>query len=143
MDESSRRILYSLGQLDVYLRELENHLPKSFSQYEKNLEKKRFCERTLQLMIEICIDISQLLVKELKLGLPTEEESVFEKLEQSKVISPALKRKLIEMKKFRNVLIHKYTDIIDRLVYGHATKEKNDFINFKKEIIAYLKKGIG
>ena len=67
-------------------------------------------------MIEICIDISQLLVKELKLGLPTEEESVFEKLEQSKVISPALKRKLIEMKKFRNVLIHKYTGIIDRLV---------------------------
>ena len=127
----------------MYLRELENHLPKSFSQYEKNLEKKRFCERTLQLMIEICIDISQLLVKELKLGLPTEEESVFEKLEQSKVISPALKRKLIEMKKFRNVLIHKYTDIIDRLVYEHAAAEKKDFINFKKEIIAYLKKGIG
>ena len=116
MDEFHRRILYSLGQLDVYLKELEVHLPKSFSQYEKNLEKKRFCERTLQLMIEICIDISQLLVKELKLGLPTEEESVFEKLEQSKVISPALKRKLIEMKKFRNVLIHKYTGIIDRLV---------------------------
>jgi len=40
MDESSRRILYSLGQLDVYLRELENHLPKSFSQYEKNLERR-------------------------------------------------------------------------------------------------------
>ena len=94
MDESRRRILYLLDQLDVYLKELEVHLPKSFSQYEKNLEKKRFCERTLQLMIEICINISQLLVKGLKLGLPTEEESIFEKLEQSKVISPALKLNL-------------------------------------------------
>ena len=91
-------------------------------------------------MIEICIDVSQLLVKELKLGLPTEEDNLFDKLEQAKVISKLLSKKLKEIKKFRNVLIHKYTDIIDKLVYGHAAKEKTDFTEFKKEILSFLKK---
>ena len=105
-----------------------------------NIEKKRFCERTLQLAIEICLDVSQLLVKELKLGLPTKEENVFDKLKDAKIISSRMHSLLKGMKRFRNVLIHKYVEINDPIVYANATKHLKDFNDFGKKILRFMKK---
>jgi len=137
MDE--KRILSLLDGLGRYYKELEKHIPKGEKDYQKNIEKKRFTERTLQLLIETCIDVCQCLVRDLKLGLPTEEEGFFDKLHEAHVISEEMSLKLKDMKKFRNVLIHKYVEIDDSLVYDHATKERKDFIDFKKEILEFLK----
>ena len=135
-----QRILTLLDLLDGYLRDLEERLPHTFSEYNKDIEKQRFCERTLQLQIEVCIDVAYLLVKELKLGLPEKEESVFEKLEEKRIISEELFEKLREMKMFRNVLIHPYKQINNSLVYKNAVEKRQDFMDFKKEIISFLKK---
>jgi hypothetical protein len=40
--------------------------------------------------------------------------------------------KLKEIKKFRN-------EIDDNLVFNHATKERKDFTEFKKEILSFLR----
>ena len=137
----SLRLLSLLDRLENYTKELNSFLPKNLSTYLKSLEKRRFCERTLQLLIEVCIDISQQLVKELKLGLPTEEENVFDKLSESKIISKSMHFKLKEMKRFRNILIHNYAKIDDSLVYDNAIKNSKDFLEFKQEILAFLKNG--
>ncbi len=134
-----KRILSLLDRLENYLKELKEHLPKNLKDYQKNVEKRRFCERTLQLLIEICIDISQLIVKYEKLGLPDEEEGLFSKLEKKQIISEEMSLKLIEMKKFRNVLIHHYVQIDDSLVYENAKTNQRNFIEFKKEILSFLK----
>lgn len=135
-----QRILTLLDLLDGYIRDLEERLPRTLSEYNKNVEKQRFCERTLQLQIEVCIDVAYLLVRELKLGLPEKEESVFEKLEEKGIISGEIFEKLREMKKFRNVLIHRYKQINNSLVYQNAAGNKRDFLDFKKEILSFLKK---
>ena len=134
------RILSRLDLLNGYLQDLDKHTPKSQKEYSANVEKRRFVERTLQLSIEVCIDLCALLVRELKLGLPSEEESVFDKLVVAKVISPSTKSKLSGMKSFSNVLIHKYVEINDRLVYENATKNLKDFRDFQKEILKFIKK---
>ena len=135
-----QRILTLLDLLDGYLQDLGGRLPRTFSEYNKDIEKQRFCERTLQLQIEVCIDIAHLLVKELKLGLPDEEESVFEKLRDEDIVSEETFQKLRAMKKFRNVLIHRYKQINNSLVFRNAVDNKNDFIVFKKEVLSFLKK---
>ncbi|MBS3170107.1 DUF86 domain-containing protein [Candidatus Woesearchaeota archaeon] len=135
-----KRILALLDLLDGYLQDLEERLPQTLSEYNKDIEKQRFCERTLQLLIEVCIDIAHLFVKELKMGLPDEEESVFEKLMEKEVISEETFEKLKEMKKFRNVLIHRYKQINNSLVFKNAIENREDFIDFKKEILSFLKK---
>ncbi len=134
-----KRILSFLDSLGIYVQELEDGLPSSLSEYNKSLEKQRFCERTLQLLIEVCLDTANLLVKELKLGLPEEEETVFEKIKEKGIISEEMHEKLKEMKKFRNILIHRYKTIDNSIVYHHATEERSDFTEFKKEIISFLK----
>jgi len=132
-----KRILSMLDQLDKYYKELLEIIPDSFEEYQKT-EIKRSNERIIQLLIETCIDTTNLLLKELRLGLPEEEENVFEKLVQNKVISEVMAKKLKKMKSFRNILIHRYGQIDDELVFKNL-KNKKDFIEFKKEILEFLK----
>ncbi|NIQ06090.1 MAG: DUF86 domain-containing protein [Candidatus Korarchaeota archaeon] len=67
MDEN--RIIEKLGELESCLNELQTIKPETFDEFQK-IEKKRSCERLLQLLIECVIDVSNLVVKQLQLGLP-------------------------------------------------------------------------
>lgn len=133
------RILSLLTLLDEYLEQLEEHIPSTFKEYGSNIEKQRFAERTLQLLIEICIDVGYIIVKELRIGLPDEEENVFDKLKEKGIISEEMYDKLRGMKKFRNVLIHRYKTINNYIVYENATENRSDFTEFKQEILSFLR----
>ncbi len=70
------RILSKIDELDSYLSELKQILPRNFEEYQQ-VEKKRACERLLQISIEVVIDVCNLLVSGLRLGLPAEEDDLF------------------------------------------------------------------
>ncbi len=133
------RILVMLENLKKYHQELLNLLPSTLKEYTLNLEKKRACERTAQLLIEECIDISNTLLRDLDLGLPEDDESIFEKLSQRGVLSEELTKKLQEMKKFRNILVHKYAKIDDTLAYENLKENHHDFKIFREEVLGFLK----
>lgn len=128
------RILSRIDELDGYLQEIHEIMPTSFEEY-KSIEKKRACERLLQVSIESVIDICALIVTGLRLGLPSEEDDLFEKLAQAEIISSSIKETLNRMKAFRNILVHEYGRIDDRLVYEVLKNNLNDFEEFKKEIL--------
>ena len=132
------RILGKVDQLEGYLRDLRTIVPQDFAAYQK-VEKRRACERLLQLSIEAVIDVCHLLVTGLRLGIPAEEDDLFEKLEAAGVISPQTRETLREMKGFRNILVHEYARIDDRMVYEVARSRLGDFETFKEEILRYLK----
>ncbi|HDD46545.1 MAG TPA: DUF86 domain-containing protein [Candidatus Aenigmarchaeota archaeon] len=132
------RIVSKLDELELYLNELKSIMPKSYKEYLR-IEKKRSCERLLQILIECVIDISSLIVKELRLGLPSGEEDLFEKLEKKGIVSHAMKEKIKKMKGFRNILVHRYAEIDDELVFENL-KKIEDFERFEREIKMFLKK---
>ncbi|RMH03650.1 MAG: DUF86 domain-containing protein [Nitrospirae bacterium] len=80
------RILAKIDMLDGYLEELGQIVPGTFAEYRRNNEKRRACERLLQIATETVLDICHLLVTGLRLGLPGEEDDIFEKLHQSKLL---------------------------------------------------------
>ena len=63
------RIIAKLAELDAYLDELRQIAPSSFEDFQR-IEKKRSCERLLQLSIECVVDMCKLFVAQLRLGLP-------------------------------------------------------------------------
>ena len=132
------RILPKIDRLDAYVAELQEIAPQSFEEYQR-VEKKRACERLLQVSIEVVIDICNLLVSGLRLGLPAEEEDLFRKLLKAGVISKGMSEKLREMRGFRNILVHEYAQVDDRLVYEAVKTKLEDFTLFKRDILAYLK----
>jgi uncharacterized protein YutE (UPF0331/DUF86 family) len=128
------RVLSKIDELEGYLRELEQVKPADLEEYKK-IEKKRSSERLLQLSIECMIDICALMVTGLRLGLPSEEDDLFERLEQADIISPLMRETLRKMKAFRNILVHEYGRIDDQLVYELLQNKLNDFDKFKCEIL--------
>lgn len=128
------RILGKIDELDSYLSELTQIIPASFEEYQK-IEKKRSCERLLQLCIECTIDICRLFVSGLRLGLPSEENDLFDKMQRNNIISEKMNSVLKEMRGFRNILVHEYAVVDDELVFGLIKKELEDFRGFKKEIL--------
>jgi Uncharacterized conserved protein len=134
------RILGKMAELDGYLNELRQILPKSFDDYVRSIEKRRACERLLQIAVEAVIDICAMLVQGLRLGLPAEEDDVFEKLAQHGVLSQKMVETLRRMKGFRNILVHEYGRVDDRIVFDVAVNRLCDFEDFKREVLATLQK---
>lgn len=128
------RILAKIDELDGYIEELYQIMPVSFEEYQK-VEKRRACERLLQISVECVIDISSLIVAGLRLGLPAEEDDLFSKLEAAGIISSSMKETLQTMKSFRNILVHKYRRVDDKIVYDVLRNRINDFKDFKHRIL--------
>lgn len=133
------RILVKIDELDGYLDELEQIAPAKlkFKEYQE-IEKKRSCERLLQLSIEAVIDICKLFVSGMRLGLPAEENDLFDKMQNKKLLSKEMTVTLKEMKGFRNILVHEYAAVDDELVFKAIKTKLKDFRKFKKEILAVL-----
>lgn len=134
------RILAKLADLDSYLNELAQIAPSSFEEYIRSIEKRRACERLLQISIEAVIDICAILVQSLKLGLPSEEDDIFEKLVNAGAISSEMAKTLKRMKGFRNILVHEYGRVDDKIVFDIITNRMGDFEVFKREVFEALKK---
>ncbi len=133
------RILGKVAELDSYLKELNVIAPQGFEEF-RQIEKKRACERLLQISVETVIGICYLFVTGLRLGLPAEEDDIFEKLEREGIISRSMKEALREMKGVRNILVHEYGEVDDQIVYEVIKTKLNDFEVFKQEILKTLEK---
>lgn len=133
------RILTKLDELQSYLEELKQVGPASFEEYQ-TVEKKRACERLLQIAIEAVLDVCHLFVRGLRLGLPAEEDDIFDKLVRRGILSSETGAMLRKMKGLRNILVHEYGRVDDRLVYAMAAAGVQDFVRFQEEILSALRK---
>ena len=133
------RVLAKLDELDGYLDELRTIAPRDIEEYAR-IEKKRSCERLVQMAVEATIDACAMLVTGLRLGLPAEENDLFEKLARRGVISGGMAETLKRMKGMRNILVHEYGRIDDELVFETVRDRLGDFGAFKREILDFLRR---
>lgn len=132
------RVLAKLDALHGYERELGVVLPASLNDYKASLEKRRATERLLQISVECVLDICGLLVAGLRLGLPAEEENLFDRLEQALVFSPDLVRTLRAMRRFQNILVHEHGAVDDEIVFRLALRLSGDVKLFTTEVTRAL-----
>lgn len=132
------KILKKIEDVHKYLCELDEMLPESKEEYISDTVKKRACEKTIELAIENVIDICAIIVSGLKLGIPEDEEDILFLLEKKKILSKKVRATVSTMKGFRNILVHKYGELNDELVYDFLTEEVDDFDAFEDEIVKVL-----
>lgn len=132
------RILSRIDELDGFLQEISEVKPDNFEDY-KRVEKRRSCERLLQLSIECVIDIAKLFVSGRRLGLPSEENDIFEKLYENSIISEETMNLLKTMRGFRNIIIHEYAKLKDELVFEFVKNELDDFEIIKQNFLKAIK----
>lgn len=132
-------ILRKLTELETYLEQIQEYGEVSPETYRADWKTQRIVERTLQLMIELCVDIGNHIISEKELPVPVSYASTFEILEKAGLISGDLARTMVQMSKFRNILVHQYTEIDEAIVVDILHNRREDFTLFRDEITAFLK----
>jgi uncharacterized protein YutE (UPF0331/DUF86 family) len=128
------RVLAKIDEMRGYVAELRRIAPATLEEYQR-IATKRACERLVQIAVECAIDVCQLLVSGLRLGLPGEEDDLFDKLEAAARLSPEMTGTLRRMRGCRNILVHEYGRVSDPLVFEIVRTGLDDFDRFAGEVL--------
>ena len=127
-----------LAEIEVYINQINEYSSVSVATYDNNWKTQRIVERTLQMLIEICIDVANHLISDKNMRLPTGYADTFKVLMENKVISKELCKTMEKMAKFRNVIVHQYEKIDPVIVVSILHKNLGDFEKYKKAILKIL-----
>jgi uncharacterized protein YutE (UPF0331/DUF86 family) len=127
-----------LADMDTYLEQIREYSHMSVSAYKKDWKSQRIVERTLQILIETCIDIANHIISDGKMRLPESYADTFQVLLENKFLSKSLCTKMVKIVKFRNIVVHQYEKIDPSIVVSILNTNLSDFEKFRKEIIRAL-----
>jgi uncharacterized protein YutE (UPF0331/DUF86 family) len=131
-------ILRKLSQLEEYLKQVEEFSSITLSEYSADWKTQRIVERTLQMMVEISIDIAGHIVSDKRFRIPTSYADAFRVLMENNCITATLCQSLERMAKFRNVVVHHYDRVDEAIVVAILKKHLSDFLLFRDAILSTL-----
>ena len=127
-----------ISQMETYLGQVKEFSEISLAGYKKDWKTQRIVERTLQILIELCIDIANHIISDGKIRMPGGYADTFKVLMENKVIDRKLWPRLEKMAKFRNVVVHPYEQIDPAIVVSILHRNLSDFEKYKKSITKFL-----
>jgi len=133
-------ILRKLTELEEYTSQIQGFRSISVEEYRNDWKLQRIIERTLQMMIETCVDIAGHLISDNKFRIPDSYADSFRVLSENKVIEPDLCETMEQISKFRNVIVHHYDRVDAEIVVGIIRKKIDDFRMFKDKIVNFVQK---
>jgi len=131
-------ILRKLSALDEYLEQIGEYAAIAVEAYAGDWKVQRIVERTLQMMIETCLDIAGHIISDEKWRVPETYADVFRTLVKNGVLSGARLDAFEKMAQFRNIVVHDYESIAPEIVVGILKTNLQDFGEFKASVIRYL-----
>jgi uncharacterized protein YutE (UPF0331/DUF86 family) len=107
-------------------------------QYSGDWKIQRIIERTLQMMIETCVDIAGHIIADKGFRIPKSYADTFKVFSEEKILDSKLSAALGKMAKFRNIVVHHYDKVDAEIVVGIMKNNLTDFISYKDTIIRLL-----
>jgi len=127
-----------LELLNGYLRELKSLRSTDTQTYTDNFLIRRAVERTLQLAAESSLDIGHQIIAREGFRRPDDNKDVFVILNEEGLLPSDLLLNLIQMARFRNLIVHDYATIDDLAVHTILQTRLGDFDRYAQAIVAYL-----
>ncbi len=132
-------IYAKLDFLKKYVSELRKFSSCTLTELEKDSKLRGAVERYLQLSIEICLEIGEMLIANEGFRKATKHREVIEILGENNVLPKDFSEKFAPAGGLRNILVHMYDTIDTKKLYKNL-KQVNDFDTFAKHIAKYLAK---
>ena len=133
-------ILRKLAELEGYLEQVAEYTNITVIEYSSDWKTQRIVERTLQIMIETCVDIAGHIIADRKYRIPKTYADSFRVLYEKEVLKKELFDKMEKMAKFRNIVVHHYDKVDAEIIVGILEKNLKDFIAYKDAILKILRK---
>ena len=131
-------ILRKLSELEQYSGQITEFKEITVNAYENDWKLQRIIERTLQMMIETCVDIAGHIISDNNFRIPDSYADTFKVLSDNKIIPEGLCQAMVQISKFRNIIVHHYDRVDAEIVVGILRKRLDDFNSYKKSILDYL-----
>ncbi|MEA3397845.1 MAG: DUF86 domain-containing protein [Chloroflexota bacterium] len=140
MENADDIVASRLKLLAEYVDELHGYQIQaiSFHTYQDNKMLRRAVERALQVAMEVCLDIGRRIIAVEGFRYPETNQDVFRILAEEGVLPADLLPTLLEMARFRNLIVHDYARIDDARVYVILKKRLGDFDAFAEIVRTYL-----
>ncbi|MEJ5363494.1 MAG: DUF86 domain-containing protein [Desulfosoma sp.] len=106
----------------------------SFAAYSRSQDLKDIVERNLQIAIEACVDMGEMIISRKGLREPKDTKDVFVVLAEWGIVDAKSLDFLIPMAGARNILVHGYDTIDDAVVYGILKKHLSDFRVYLEQV---------
>ena len=135
----STLILRKLADLETYFNQLSEYSNLTVKEYGGDWKVQRIVERTLQMMIESCLDIAGHIISDGGYRIPNNYADTFRVLYENNILDKALFATMGKMVKFRNIIVHDYDKVDTEVVIAILKKDLNDFVRYKNTILEFLK----
>lgn len=132
-------VLRKLAELEEYFEQIKETGHITVSDYRNDWKLQRIIERTLQMMIETCVDIAGHVISDRKYRVPGSYAETFEILHDNKILSDDLSESMQKMAKFRNIVVHHYDKVDSEIVVGILDRNLDDFLKYRDAIVQMIK----
>lgn len=132
---SIEKITYKFGQLDEFLSLLKQIKATPLKRFTVDKILIGSAKYYLQVSIECCLDIASHIIATERYRPPKDYADAFKVLEEQEIISHAHGKRLRQMAKFRNRLVHMYGEIDDTQIYAFIDKDLKDIESFRLTIL--------
>ena len=140
MEYDTRAIEERLRFIRDNVAQLRSRRNISFAQYQDDIVLRGFIEHSFHNTIEACLDVGKAIIREEGLRHPKDNADVFRVLCEEGIVPVKFLARLIDLARFRNVLVHEYADIEPATVYGKFKRRLGDFDHYVNLIQIYLKR---
>ncbi len=124
--------------IEQNLRLIEELRMQGFKTFSKSFRDVQAGKHSLQESIEACLDIGSHIIAEKGFRRPDDYRDIFSILGDEGVIDHKLSEKLQEMAQFRNVLVHRYSEIDTKRIFIIMSEDIEDIQEFIKKILDYI-----
>lgn len=128
-----RRLL----KLEQSLRKLNELSKVSWDEYIKDEGIQDRVERNMQTAAQICIDIGSHVIADRGCRAPYGYGDIFTVLQEEGLLPQDLANTMKQIAGFRNILVHDYLEVDQRIVYV-SLKKTNDFKRFARYVLNWL-----
>ena len=132
-------VLRKLSELEEYLNQIREYSNITVSDYSKGWKTQRIVERTLQMVIETCVDIAGHIISDQGYRIPKSYADAFRVLHEENILDTKLFDTMEKIAKFRNIVVHHYDKVDPEIVVTILRKHLDDFLSYKDAIIDILK----
>jgi len=122
-----------LVKLEQSVRKLKEIASESWEQYSTSEALRDRAERNLQVAAQACIDIANHIIADKGFRTPQGYGESFSVLAQEGIIPSFLADKMKMIAGFRNILVHDYLEIDNKIVYS-SLSHLNDFLQFAAQV---------
>ena len=132
-------IMRKLTELETYIKQAQEYSTITVKKYSRDWKIQRIVERTLQMMIELCVDIANHIIADKKYRVPTSYSDTFQVFEEEGILSKKQYKTLKNMAQFRNIIIHHYDKIDEAIVVNILRQNLKDFLEYRDSVLKIIK----